>query len=477
MKLKRLIWLFVLLFVMVPTACNSDSPKVIRHVKADPQRNELQEILDSGRLKAIVDYNSTNYFVFRGRPMGFQYELLKALADDMGVTLDIKVRNTIAETFEDLYKGKANLVAKNLTVTRQRSEVISFTYPLVETRQVLVQRKPSGWQRMKAATLEKNVIRNQLDLAGKRVHVQKNTSYATRMKNLSDEIGASIELVEDSVFGVEQLVALVAQGDIEYTVCDENVAKVNQTYYPVLDVDTPVSFPQNLAWAVRKDAGSFKEYIDEWVKNFRNTKRYARIYYKYFRSARSLARVKSDYHSINGGKISDFDDIIRKQSEQSGFDWRLIASIICQESGFNPEVVSWAGATGLMQLMPETASRFNVDNILDPIDNISGGTQFLTWLDSYFMDEIPEDEERIKFVLASYNVGLGHVLDARRLARKYGKEPNLWTGNVDFYLLNKSASKYYKDPIVKWGYCRGAEPYHYVIEVLERYQHYRNLVS
>lgn len=164
-------------------------------------------------------------------------------------------------------------------------------------------------------------------------------------------------------------------------------------------------------------------------------------------------------------------------SVRYGWDWRLIASIIYQESRFDPEAESWAGAMGLMQLMPETADIFGVIEIYKPRENITGGLKLLNWLDKQLMDSIPDRNERLKFVLASYNVGLGHVKDAQRLAKKYGKDPFLWEDNVDYFLLNKSASKYYKDPVVRWGYCRGEEPFHYVSDVLERYGHYTNLLN
>ncbi|WP_027585910.1 transporter substrate-binding domain-containing protein [Prolixibacter bellariivorans] len=478
MRIRRYIFLLFAVFSLLVISCEQATAPTRADDDHIPQKtNELDRVLKDGKLKAVVDYNSTNYFVYRGRPMGFQYELLKALAKNMGVTLEINVRNNLEETFNDLNAGRVDLVAKNLTITKERNQIVSFTYPLGQTRQVLVQRKPKDWRQMTEEQIDQHLVRNQLDLAGKTVYVQQNTAYAERMRSLSDEIGAEINLKEDSVYGVEQLVAMVAEGKIDYTVCDENVGKVNEGYYPNLDVKTPVSFPQYLAWAVRKNAPSLKKYIDKWIKDFRKTDDYRKLYNKYFRNPRTASIVQSNYYSLNGNQLSRYDSIIKVDSRKIHWDWRLVASIIYQESRFDPHAESWAGAVGLMQLMPETAEWFNVDDMMDPKQNIYGGTQMLSWLDNYFSDDIPDKTERLKFVLASYNVGLGHVLDARRLARKYGKDPNIWDGNVDYFLLHKSVAKYYKDPLVKWGYCRGEEPYKYVKEVWERYLHYRNLVK
>lgn len=186
--------------------------------------------------------------------------------------------------------------------------------------------------------------------------------------------------------------------------------------------------------------------------------------------------VDAGFHSIKGGQVSVYDDLIREESELYDMDWRLIASIIYQESRFIPDAESWAGALGLMQLMPQTAERFGVQSITSPKENIRGGMQLLKWLDERMALRVEDNDERLKFVLAAYNVGIGHVLDAMKLAEKNGKDPRVWTDNVDYYILNKSNPKYYNDPVVEFGYCRGEEPYQYVKEILERYEHYKNVM-
>ncbi len=195
-------------------------------------------------------------------------------------------------------------------------------------------------------------------------------------------------------------------------------------------------------------------------------------YNKYFRNPKSVRLVRSDYSSITGGRISEYDDLIKQWADSLNWDWLLLAALIYQESKFDPNAKSWAGAHGLMQLIPATARRFGASNIYDPVQNISSGARYILHLDELWQDIITNKEERLKFVLASYNVGPGHVLDARRLAKKYGKDPNVWDNNVSFYLIQKSKPKYYNDPVVKQGYCRGEEPVNYVHKILSRYQRY-----
>ena len=446
-------------------------------VEESINENDLPAILERGVLKATTDYNSTNYFIYRGQPMGFHLELLKLFAQHIGVELEVFVTNNIEENYNCLMaEGECNVIAMDLTVTRSRRDLLSFTEPHSQTRQVLVQRRPENWYNMRSSEVEDYLIRSQLDLAGKTIHVQKNSSHLVRLHNLMEEIGDTIYIVEVEQ-ETEQLIERLANGEIELTVSDEHVAHVNQNYYANIDAQTPLSFAQNLSWAVRHDTPLLKEALDEWMREFKQTRQHANLYNKYFHNPRSSYMARSQYHSLGGGRISIYDDHFKRFANIVGWDWRLIASLAFQESRFNNEAVSWAGAFGIMQLMPNTAAMYNVTQTSSAVENIVAGIKYLDWIDRRLRDIIEDDVERIKFVLASYNVGLGHVLDARRLADKYGKDPNVWKDNVDYFVLNKSKPKYYLDPVVQHGYARGSEPFHYVTEILERFEHYKNALD
>ena len=275
----------------------------------------------------------------------------------------------------------------------------------------------------------------------------------------------------------EKLIQHVASGEIDYTVCDENVAIVNSTYYPDIDVSTPVSLSQNLAWGVRKEnSEKLLGELNRWISVYRNTTSYALLHAKYFRNSRSSFIVKSDYYALNTGKVSQYDDLIREFSANINWDWRLLASLICQESQFKPDVTSVAGAYGLMQIMPVTGRNFGIDITASPENNIKAGILYINWLYSIFDSKITDKQERLYFVLASYNAGPGHVLDAMRLAEKNGMDPQKWDGNVAVWLLKKSEPQYYKDSVVKNGYFRGKESVKFVSEVLDRFEHYKNII-
>jgi membrane-bound lytic murein transglycosylase F len=146
--------------------------------------------------------------------------------------------------------------------------------------------------------------------------------------------------------------------------------------------------------------------------------------------------------------------------------------MVYQESKFNPSGESWAGARGLMQLMPETAKRFGAADPGDPRQSLSAGVNYLLYLDKYWAKRVPDEQEKLKFMLASYNAGLAHILDAKRLCGKYGKDATSWS-NVEYFLLKKSDPDYYRDPLVTTGYCKCEEPVRYVRDVLARFEDYR----
>ncbi len=471
--IKRFLILFSFL-VLIFISC-SDDHSLLRTSGEAEVSADLDKIRKKGKLVAITDFNSTNYFIYKGEPMGFNYELLRAFADNIGIDLEIITENHIEHALGMLNSGEADLIAIGITVNSTRKKEMLFTEPIDETRQVLIQRKPGNWRNMTAMAIDKRLIRNQLDIAGKVVYVQQGSSHAERMRTLSQEIGDSITIIEVP-FESEQLIKNVAEGEIDFTVCDENVAQVNSTYYPDIDINTPVSFPQKLAWGVRKnDSDLLLKELNRWIASFKNTQSFALLHSKYFRNSRSSTIVRSDYYALSTGKVSKYDDLIRQFSDTINWDWRLLASLICQESRFDSEATSWAGAYGLMQVLPETGERFGIDITSSPKNNIKAGARYINWLHSIYDQKVPDETERINFVLASYNAGPGHVLDAMKLAEKNGIDATKWV-NVEKWLLKKSDPKYFNDAVVKSGYFRGTESVAFVSEILDRYEHYKNII-
>lgn len=443
----------------------------------DTAQVDLPKIRQRDTLRAITTYSSTSYFLYKGEPMGYEYELLQRLANHLEVELDLVIARDLDHMIEMLLRGEGDLVAHSLTITRARKERVNFTHSHSQTQQVLVQRKPKNWEQLKQHEIDRNLIRNPVELIGKEVFVRHNSAYHERLVNLADEVGGEI-LVRDvpGDLPTEEIIEQVAEGTIPYTLADDNIARISETYYDNLDIQTPVSLSQRLAWAVRKTSPQLLEAVNEWIKQMQKETDYYVIYNKYYKNKRAARkRHNSALFSLTGGKISNYDEVIQTQAERLNWDWRLLAAQVYQESQFDPHNQSWAGAQGLMQLMPATARQFKVANVFDPADNLKAGVSYLLYLTEQWQ-EIPE-AERTAFVLASFNAGPGHVADARRLAEKNGKDPNVWFDHVETYLRLKTKPEYFQDPVVKYGYCRGGEPVRYVQEILSRYQDYQRLIE
>ncbi|MEI6696696.1 MAG: transporter substrate-binding domain-containing protein [Bacteroidota bacterium] len=466
---KSIVFLLWLVFALV--SCNNDS-KETKHTK---EADLLSTIKKRGKLIVTTNYNSIEYFVYKGFPMGFQLEMLKAFSNHLGVKLELLITNDLATNVGFLAIGKCDLIACNITVTKERSQAVDFTIPILQTRQVLVQRNP---EKTKDSILKKTIfIKNLSGLAGKTVYVQKNSVHYDQLLEIQKQIKSKIHIVESDSLETEQLMESVANGQIDYTVTDENFAQVNNTYYSNLDFKTLVSGKQNLAWVVRHGSDSLLMAINSWLLKYKTTVQYKIIYDRYYRNPRSVNIVQNEFYAIKRGKISKYDKEIKKYSKMIGWDWRLLASLIYQESNFHPEIVGWSGAFGIMQMMPETAHRFGVTPSSSVAEQIKGGVRLKIVLDRLLPKEISNPDERIKFILAAYNAGFEHIMDARNLARKYGKNPNIWTNHVEYYLKMKTKAKYYNDPVVRYGYSRNNETFRFVNEVLERFKHYKNIVK
>jgi membrane-bound lytic murein transglycosylase F len=437
---------------------------------------DLQDIRERGKLIAVTDFNSTDYFIYRGEPMGFNYELLKSFTKHLGTGLEIITENNLDNAMEMLRSGKADLMAISIPVDSPGMNDLRFSVPVDEMRQVLVRiahgRKPVPPKGVR----DVSSIRDTLGLGKNAVYVQTGFTDISSLSNLTHMLGDSVNVM-DVPYEQETLIRYVSEGIIDYTVCDENIAIVNSTYYRNIDIATPAGQVRKIGWAAgKKSSAELLNEFNTWFTEYRKTRDFAFLYTKYFNNSRSGIIIKSNYYANNTGRISVWDDIIRKYSANIQWDWRLIASLICQESRFNPSVESHRGAFGLMQMMPETAARMGIDSSASPEDNIRAGIKYINWLHTIFDPKIADEQERIFFILAAYNAGPGHVLDAMRLAEKNGLDPQVWEGNVEPWLLKKSLPEYYNDEVVKSGKFRGVESVKFVAEIIDRYSHYRNVV-
>ncbi len=430
----------------------------------NPVQLDLDEIKERGYIRAVVDNSSTSYYIYRGRRMGYEFEMLKTLASSLDVRLHLIVKSDIEEAFYLLNTGKADIIAMNLAVSEDRKKFASFTSPIGSMGTVLVQ---------KNGPLK---VSDPKDLNDKVIHIQKDAIFKSQLCSLQNDLGIKLSVLEEKG-NSDFFVSKVNSGEIEYTVVDKVAAMVNASYYNDIDIELEISPKTEVAWAVRKNAPLLQSEINQWITNKTKSGYIRTLYAKYFQNSRNNHyRSNSSFSSLGGNKISQYDDLIKKGAENLGWDWRMLASLVYKESGFDTTATSYAGATGLLQLMPVTLERFGVTNPNDPVQSLMGGVNYLKYLDKFWKERVPESNERIKFILSSYNIGHGHVLDAWNLALKYGGNTQSWE-NVSHYLTLKSDPKYYRDPVVKSGYAKGHLAVSYVEDVLTLYDSYRVLIQ
>lgn len=466
-----------LLFSALSISCNPD--KSYKEQTATlPFSRDLTEIKKDGKLKVLLGYSGTSYFLYRGKPMGYEYELLQRLANHLQLELEIKISNNLDMLLTNLINGHADIVAYGLAITDDRKKIAAFTDYLYLTKQVLVQKKPANWRKMTLDNIKKSIVQDPLELIGDTVSVRENSSYFKRLINLSKEMGGKI--IIDTLEGnlsTAEIIQMVADDKIKYTIADKNLANINSSYSPILDTNVPVSFSQRIAWAVRPNSPLLLEATNRWIKEYKKRPEYNVIYNKYFKNKRGFKkRIKSEFYSVNTNEISQYDEIIETNAKKINWDWRLLAALIYQESNFKNEASAWSGAAGLMQLMPGTAEDMGIKDRLDPKENIRAGTKYLKILYDAFYD-IKDSVQRIKFTLAAYNCGYFHVKDAQKLAAMNQLDPNVWDGQVDQMILALTYPQNYNKEEIEYGYVRGQEPYDYVIDIFKRYDHYLRFID
>ena len=484
-----------------------------------PVRLDWDSIVARDTLFAVLTFNSTSYFIHRGEPMGFEYEMLEAFAEDHDLILSTVLARRRADLFRMLNRGEGDIVAARLATVPEYESVVTLTRPLYETAPVVVQRaadtagtasdgggEPPPGRDTSAAVADRGsgtgdtavvdepgdpvvlprpgdtvalrarLLQRPSELAGDTVFMPSASDYYTRITELSDSLGERIELVEVAQADqVEPLIEAVAEGRIRLTVSPANLAELSKTRFANI-VATPVVGPeQAVVWAVRSNAPELARQIDVWLQDPETEELQRQLYIKYFIDQKGYReRTEDQYLASETGQISPYDSLLAREARGLGWDWRLLAAQVAQESRFDPRARSWAGARGLLQLMPRTAREMGVRNPTNPEENVRGGVKYLEWLSGLWEDEVQDPEERRKFILASYNAGRGHVLDAQRLAEKHGDDPKSWE-DVAYWLLQKSKPSVYRDEVVEHGYVRGVEPVQYVSKILKRYESYRNV--
>ncbi len=412
-------------------------------------------------LRVATLYSPSSYFIYRETPMGYDYDLVKRMTEDKNIVLDLHVATNLNAMVAMLDSGKVDLIAYQVPVTSEyKSHILPCGIESV-THQVLVQPKPKN---------PSDRIDDVTQLVGREVYVEANSKYHQRLQNLNAELGGGIVIkpVDRDTLITEDLITMVSEGKIPLTIVDSDIAKVNRTYFSDLDITLEVSFPQRSAWGVSPSKKWMADSIDAWIHQEQPSMIQAELLKRYFELSKQQPSFVVDFSK---GRMSPFDNIFRQCAASINWDWRLLSAMGFTESRYDSAQVSWAGARGVMQIMPATARSFGLNdgNMSNNRENIAVAAKIIDHLNNQFSRFVPDKEERKKFILAAYNSGPAHILDAIALAKKLGYDPHTWYGSVESAMMLKSKPEYYNDPVCKYGYFNGRQTYEYVRQVLDVY--------
>lgn len=421
------------------------------------KKTGLSRIREKGVLRILTRNNATTYYIYREKEMGMEYELALAFSKHLGVTTEIRTP-LWKELLPFVNQGKGDIVAAGMTITESRKKEADFSIPYLTIRQHAIVHKSN------------RKIRTISDLAGKVIHVRSNTSYEENLLKLIAK-GHNIRIKRHPDAPTEELIRMVAEKEIQITIADTNIARLNRRYYPDIRIAFPVSPPQGIGWAVKKGNKALLQEINRFLAIMKEEKRIEKIYNKYYAGVDVFDYLDiKKYHIRIQERLPKYKELIKEASDRTGFDWRLMAAMIYQESHFNPYAKSHTGVRGIMQLTRTTAKEMGVKNRLDPLQSIPAGIQYLKNL----YDRWPgiEGPDRMKFALASYNVGIGHVRDARMIAEEAGIPSDRWN-SIRKTLPKLRYPKVYKK--TRYGYCRGTEPVRFVKRIMIYYDILRRI--
>lgn len=426
-------------------------------------RDDLAGIRERGTLRVITRNNAATYYLYRGELVGFEYELARRFADQLGVRLHVVVADDHDAMLPMLQRGDGDLIAAFLTRTDSRAEQVAFSRPYHHATETVVGRADEA------------PLAGPEALAGRTLHVRRGSSYWQTLTALQEQ-GVDLQLeAMPADMETEQIMAHVGAGELDLTLADSHILQAQQTWSDAVQGLLALGAPRPHGWAVRQDNPDLLAAVNDfWSREYRGL--YYNIFYRrYFQDDSRMRRQRAGRVDIEGGEgLSQWDDLTRRYAEDYGFDWRLILAQMYQESRFDPAAESWVGARGLMQVMPRTGRELGLAPLDDPEVSVRAGVKYMDWLRDRFPERLPADTQ-LWFSLAAYNAGVGHVRDARRLAAQQGLDPDRWFGNVEQAMLLLADPAYHQN--ARHGFVRGQEPVNYVRHIRDRYRAYAQLTE
>jgi len=415
----------------------------------------LDKIKANRTLNVVLLNAPSTYYIGAEGPQGFEYDLLHNYAKHLGVDLNITHANTIKEAIELSKNPNIHITSASLSKTAERDKIFNFGPSYFEVQEQVVCHRGM----LNSGKFPRDIEH----LAGLNIMVGEDTSYSQTIKSLQLD-GYDINASFTSEYSTEELLEKVASNEIDCTIADSNIYALNLRYFTEMRLAFTISEREQLAWVLAPDSKELEADMYAWLSTFNQSGGLAQLkdhyysyvlFFDYYNTKMFYKRIKSRLPKYK----QDFIDI----SAHYEIPWSLLAAISYQESHWNPKAKSFTGVRGMMMLTRNTAKLLGVKNRLDPKQSIDGGARHLTNLMKLVPQEV-QKENRLKFALAAYNIGLGHVMDAQRLAKKMGYNENIWS-DLKKVLPLLAQKKYYKT--LKYGYARGIEPVRYVESIYD----------
>ncbi|MNF60031.1 Membrane-bound lytic murein transglycosylase F precursor [compost metagenome] len=415
----------------------------------------LERIKEDGVLRVITRNSPATYFQDRNGETGFEYELVKKFAEDLGVELKIETADNLDELFASLTQPSGPvLAAAGLVSSEKRKAEARFSHPYLEVTPQIIYR--NGQSRPTDAK----------DLVGKRIMVLQGSTHAEQLAELKKKYPA-LKYEESDAVEVVDLLRMVDEGQIDLTLVDSNEVAMNQVYFPNVRVAFDLGDARDQRWAVAPgEDNSLLNEINEFLDKVQKNGTLQRLKDRYYGHVDVLGYVGAyTFAQHLQQRLPRYEKHFRASAKAEQVDWRLLAAIGYQESLWQPSVTSKTGVRGLMMLTQRTAQAMGVSNRLDAQQSIKGGAKYFMYTKNQLDDDIKEPD-RTWFALAAYNVGSGHLDDARKLAKQEGLNPNKWL-DVKKMLPRLSQKQWYRK--TRYGYARGGEPVHFVANIRRYY--------
>jgi membrane-bound lytic murein transglycosylase F len=420
------------------------------------RRDALDEILERGELRVISRNSPTTYYLDREGAAGFEYALAALLAGELGVRLEVRTAFSLAEIFEALRRSEADFAAAGLTLTGQREADFPHSRPYFKLRPQVVYKAGQ----FRPLNLEQ--------LAGMEIAVLSDSSHAESLQAL--RAGGLEHLQWRELPGADSmdLLEAVDAGEMSLAIIDSNEFAVQQSLYPRLKVAFDLGFEQDMVWYLppRADNARLLQRIDDLLARLQADGTLERLREEHFGHSDGMSRIGS--HTFNRNmrsKLPRHRRLITEVAREYQMDWELLAAMAYQESHWNPTATSPTGVRGMMMLTLPTAREMGVTNRLDPRESLRGGVRYLKNIKRRLPRDI-HDPDRTWLALAAYNVGMGHLEDARVLTERHGGDPHLWQ-DVMQYLPLLQKPDYYQT--TRYGFARGQEAVTYVQNIRHYY--------